>query len=1092
MALQLRRGTNAERLAMTPVNGELIYVTDYELVSTSVTSINTTTDTLTTTAAHGLSVNQQVKYIGVTLNGLTADQVYFVKTAPTITTFTLSTTLGGGTLDITGSFTVDLKFAKTPTTAAGVPLGTGVAPLWIGDGVTVGGVIAAALNLDDLLDVEITAVAEGNTLYYDATTGLWKNTAIITVDDVTNNVTLLNDLAVNGGDITTTQTTASLFNTTATTINVGNGANTELNLGSPTGGSKVVIKPETIVGINATQAVFNTVASTVNAFGFANTLNMGSATSLTTLGNNLSINGTELKINADGAGSPADGFVYFNGTNESLKWNQADSRFEFSDQLYISQTDIPSILERRNVTADINTPLEYKSALRLTERVTDAANNDTLAAGAGITFSRTSGATATTERIFAALGAVWDGATQTVDWGVNWSNDNYTEVPSGTFPGTYTLLQLGSNRSKFYDNSIYINYSAQGTLRTATSIITSNTLVFGSAHAYTAGDRIEYTSTTQNGLTQNSYYYVLTAGLTSTQCQLGLTSSGSAITLTNGTGLTLNFADLINRVGVNMDTPAYTLDVNGDANVLGDITISGVKVDLTTPVHQGQLLYVSNDVTPTITNSSLIPWDNNTYRPNFQGDNGVYGRAQSGLTVTNNTGAVNYTTGDGSGILVAVDSDGQSPAFIGSLNTIYNTTGDHEIRLNTSTNNFAGDDATSITGSNTLVFPTVHGFSIGDKLFYAGPTQNGLIYGTIYYVIATGFTTTQCQVSLTLGGSAVALTNGTGLVLWFFNGISRVLSANNATVEMTAPTLLFNATNTGIAGVDATIEIERGTSGGNAVIKWNETTDSFEWSPDSSTYYDFIPADLTAPFYNGQLLSYRNNEWVNDNAVTVTDAGQRNVFNYRPLSPIAGANTSLYLRKDYSNAAIGTPGVGTYADGAGTAISFAVVSDTQAPPSGVAGQQNQYASIVGVYSATNPEIELRTSIDNGTNNTQIAAFNTTDASVLATKFTMSTRSDIDTSTLTTTATTQVPLITSTRNVMKCVIYIVQSSNVHTVEALVLRTGASTAMVTTYGEMYNTSALATFDADTSGGAIRLLVTPANATSMLFTSVITSLT
>jgi hypothetical protein len=110
----------------------------------------------------------------------------------------------------------------------------------------------------------------------------------------------------------------------------------------------------------------------------------------------------------------------------------------------------------------------------------------------------------------------------------------------------------------------------------------------------------------------------------------------------------------------------------------------------------------------------------------------------------------------------------------------------------------------------------------------------------------------------------------------------------------------------------------------------------------------------------------------------------------------------------------------------------------------------------------------------------------------ATTFTMAARTDIDTATLTTTAITQVPLITSTRNVMKAVVYIVQGADVHTVEALVLRTGASTAMVTTYGEMYNTASLATFAADTSGGAIRLLVTPANTTSMLFTAVITSLT
>ena len=181
MALQLRRGTNAQRLGMTPANGELIFVTDYELVSTSVTSINTGTETLSTTLAHGLSVNQQVKYIGDTLNGLTENQVYFVKTAPTITDFTLSTTLGGGTLNITGSFTVDLVFAKTPTTAADVPLGIGVAPLWIGDGATVGGVVASALNLDDLLDVVITdPVREGQFLWYDGTN--WINENETTVD----------------------------------------------------------------------------------------------------------------------------------------------------------------------------------------------------------------------------------------------------------------------------------------------------------------------------------------------------------------------------------------------------------------------------------------------------------------------------------------------------------------------------------------------------------------------------------------------------------------------------------------------------------------------------------------------------------------------------------------------------------------------------------------------------------------------------------------------------------------------------------------------------------------------------------------------
>ena len=63
MALQLRRGTNAQRLGLTPVEGEMIYVTDNVLVSISVTSINTGTETLSTTTPHGLSINLSLIHI---------------------------------------------------------------------------------------------------------------------------------------------------------------------------------------------------------------------------------------------------------------------------------------------------------------------------------------------------------------------------------------------------------------------------------------------------------------------------------------------------------------------------------------------------------------------------------------------------------------------------------------------------------------------------------------------------------------------------------------------------------------------------------------------------------------------------------------------------------------------------------------------------------------------------------------------------------------------------------------------------------------------------------------------------------------------
>jgi len=55
---------------------------------------------------------------------------------------------------------------------------------------------------------------------------------------LTGNATLTGDIAVNGGDITTNQTTFNLIETTATTLNVG-GAATTLNVGASSGTTNV-------------------------------------------------------------------------------------------------------------------------------------------------------------------------------------------------------------------------------------------------------------------------------------------------------------------------------------------------------------------------------------------------------------------------------------------------------------------------------------------------------------------------------------------------------------------------------------------------------------------------------------------------------------------------------------------------------------------------------------------------------------------------------------------------------------------------------------------------------------------------------------
>jgi hypothetical protein len=849
------------------------------------------------------------------------------------------------------------------------------------------------------LDATITANRGSSTdatLTWNETTDTW---------DFTNSVVIAGDLAVNGGDITTVPGgIANLYNNNAVdTINIGNSVVTEVNIGN-TSGSRVQIKSPTIVGANATQAVFNTVATTVNAFGAATNItmgvdgavagagtttirsantvvkgdlavngdntgssaditttkttaslfntnattlniggastatNIGAATGTTTLGNNLDVNGEQVRINANN--TAADSYLYMKGSNEYLKWNNTDAQFELSDTLFITKDAYPAIFERQKTTADF--PYEAKTALKLIERVTDAPNNATDDGGANIIFARTSGASGGAEVLYGSFQFDYYGTTNTAEAKILWTDDNFAEPTPGNFPGTYVLQKWNDTDSEFFNNSLFVDY----------------------------------------------------------------TTLGSA------------------KVGVNMTTPAYTLDVNGDANVSGDIYVSGVHVNLSTPVHQGQLLYVSDDVTPTITNSSLITFGSLTYRPTFEAKTGIYGRTQSGTGVISNTGATPFTTGDGSSINWAVDSDSQSLTTIGSISTAYDTTGDHEIRLSTSTNNFASDQATSITGGNTLVFSSAHGYSIGDKLIYSSPTQNGLTYNTTYYVISTGFTTTQCQVSSTLGGSAVALTNGTGLSLWFFNGVKRLISATAAELDIQAPTILLNATNTGIPFTGtAGLEVERGTSGANQTFAWDETNDF--WRSSSSLYVDDYAIGGLGLATNGNNIYYNNEN--------TSPAGTSNLIVKSGVSAGVDANFRWNdTTKRWQDTTNGT----TYFD--------------------------------------LPNQNLDTTSD-----------------VSFSGITLDSRSTFNTGATTTTSTSTFTLDETNRNAIKLMVYIEQGTNSHALEILIMRTSAS-AMMTTYGEMYTTSPLATFTADQSAGNIRVRCTPTSATSTTFSVVRYSLT
>ena len=126
----------------------------------------------------------------------------------------------------------------------------------------------------------------------------WNDGTYISVDETNDIVSVSaasglavsHDLAINGGDITTTVTgTASLFNTNATTLNLG-GVSTSITMGA-TSGTTTTIRGGTLVGNTTTQNLFNTTATTVNAFGDATTVNIGGASTNTVFAGTVEIDG---------------------------------------------------------------------------------------------------------------------------------------------------------------------------------------------------------------------------------------------------------------------------------------------------------------------------------------------------------------------------------------------------------------------------------------------------------------------------------------------------------------------------------------------------------------------------------------------------------------------------------------------------------------------------------------------------------------------------------------------------------------------------------------------------------------------------------
>ena len=155
---------------------------------------------------------------------------------------------------------------------------------------------------------EITDASSKDTgaLVVEGGVGIEKKLYVGTDLNVGSNTTLAGDLAVNGGDLTTTAATFNLLNSNATSLNIG-GAATTVEIGADTGTTNVNNNLDVDGDVNidggdltvstGTFNLANTTATTVNAFGAATDIQIGAATGTTNVNNNLDVDGD---VNIDG------------------------------------------------------------------------------------------------------------------------------------------------------------------------------------------------------------------------------------------------------------------------------------------------------------------------------------------------------------------------------------------------------------------------------------------------------------------------------------------------------------------------------------------------------------------------------------------------------------------------------------------------------------------------------------------------------------------------------------------------------------------------------------------------------------------------
>ena len=383
-----------------------------------------------------------------------------------------------------------------------------------------------------------------------------------------------------------------------------------------------------------------------------------------------------------------------------------------------------------------------------------------------------------------------------------------------------------------------------------------------------------------------------------------------------GTGASVTFATLTTTSDVTIGGETtvgghiipdadVTYDLGSSDNRFRDLYLSGTSIDL------GGVEITSDGIDVTFPNAVNATEFNGAISGNVTGD------VTGDLTGNADTATQLETSRN---IQLSGDVTG---------NAYFDGTADITITTQIEPNSLVlGDDTTGDFVQN-LVAGT--GVSLSDN---SGEKATPTIF--IGQDVGTGASVTFYNATLTdglsVGGDATITGNLT------VNGTTTSINTTELTVEDNIVLLNSNATT---ASVNAGIEVERGTVENNVFVRWNETSDRWEFTNNGTDYYqlatsinDIDDVSVSSPSL-GQLLVWDGSDWINYD----------HVLNSMTDVTITSATAGDFLKYDgaeWVNDAInlGTDTVGDYVESlvAGTGVSLLNNTGEGATPTVYIGQ----------------------------------------------------------------------------------------------------------------------------------------------------------